>query len=56
LGGRLGPAIAKDKVGEAISDILTVYRDQRDGEERLLDTYRRIGIEPFKERVYAEAN
>ncbi|GAA6136752.1 nitrite/sulfite reductase [Arenicella sp. 4NH20-0111] len=56
LGTRLGPAIAKEKVGDAVSDILHVYRDQREGEERLLDTFRRIGVEPFKERVYAEIN
>lgn len=55
LGARLGPAIAKDKVGDAVSDILEVYRDQRSGEERLLDTFRRIGVEPFKEKVYAES-
>ncbi len=55
LGSRLGPAIAKDKVGDAVSDILHVYREQRDNDERLLDTFRRIGVEPFKERVYAEA-
>ncbi len=54
LGTRLGPAIAKDKVSDAIGDILDVYRDQRSSDERLLDTFRRIGIEPFKERVYAE--
>ena len=56
LGARLGPAIAKDKVGDAVSDILHVYREQREGEERLLDTFRRVGVDPFKERVYAEAN
>lgn len=55
LGTRMGPAIAKDKVGDAIRDILEVYREERQDEERLLDTFRRIGIEPFKERVYAEA-
>jgi len=54
LGERLGPAIAKDKVADAVSDILTVYRNQRHDDERLLDTFRRIGVEPFKERVYAE--
>ncbi len=54
LGTRLGPAIAKDNVSDAIGDILDVYRDQRSDDERLLDTFRRIGIEPFKERVYAE--
>lgn len=54
LGTRMGPAIAKDDVGKAVRDILQVYREQRTGEERLLDTFRRVGIEPFKERVYAE--
>lgn len=54
LGERLGPAIAKDKVGDAVSDILEVYRHQRSDDERLLDTFRRIGVEPFKEKVYAE--
>ena len=54
LGDRLGPGIAKHKVGEAIENILRVYVEQRTEEERFLDTYRRIGIEPFKERVYAE--
>ncbi|MEM7358391.1 MAG: nitrite/sulfite reductase [Pseudomonadota bacterium] len=54
LGTHLGPAIAKDKVSDAISDILEVYREQRDDSERLVDTFRRVGIEPFKERVYQE--
>jgi sulfite reductase (NADPH) hemoprotein beta-component len=54
LGTRLGPAVAKDKVSEAIGDILEVYRENRSGEERLLDTFRRVGVDPFKERVYAE--
>jgi len=50
----LGKAIAKDKVSDAISDILNVYREQRTDDERLLDTFRRVGIDPFKEKVYAE--
>ena len=54
LGTRLGPAIAKDKVGDAVVDILTVYRQQRQSDERLLDTFRRVGVEPFKDQVYAE--
>ncbi|MBT8115913.1 MAG: nitrite/sulfite reductase [Arenicella sp.] len=54
LGTHLGPAIAKHKVSDAISDILHVYREQRDENERMLDTFRRIGIEPFKQRVYRE--
>ena len=33
---------------------MDVYREQRNESERFLETYRRIGIEPFKDRVYAE--
>ncbi|MDX1498192.1 MAG: nitrite/sulfite reductase, partial [Salinisphaeraceae bacterium] len=53
LGDRLGPAFDKDHVVDAVEDILKVYLEHREGEERLVDTYRRIGMEPFKERVYA---
>lgn len=52
LGDRLGPAIAKDKVADAISDIMQVYVEHRADSERLIDTYRRIGVDPFKQRVY----
>jgi sulfite reductase (NADPH) hemoprotein beta-component len=56
LGTHLGKAIAKENVADAVADILEVYKQHRDDDERLLDTFRRIGIEPFKEKVYAEAN
>jgi sulfite reductase (NADPH) hemoprotein beta-component len=52
LGDRLGPAIAKEKVADTIQLILQEYVEQREGEEEFLETYRRIGIEPFKQRVY----
>jgi len=53
LGTHLGKAIAKEDVSDAIADILDVYREQRSDEERLVDTFNRIGISPFKERVYS---
>ena len=52
LGDRLGPAIEKERVADVIGDILDVYLEQREGEEVFLETYRRIGVEPFKDRVY----
>ncbi len=55
LGDRLGPAIAKQDVADAIDRILQVYLEEREGEERFLDTCLRIGVEPFKSRVYADA-
>lgn len=53
LGERLGPAIDKHGVADAIANLLDVYVEQRREDERFIDTYRRIGIEPFKSRVYA---
>ena len=39
---------------DVIEKIINVYVDQRTEDERFIDTYRRIGIDPFKERVYAK--
>ena len=33
--------------------MVDLYLKKREGKERFLDTYRRIGIEPFKEVLYA---
>ena len=55
LGDRLGPGNAKDKVADVIEKILKVYVEERIEDERFLDTYRRIGMEPFKDRVYEDS-
>ncbi len=52
LGDRLGPAFAKAEVANVIESLIQVYINNRDEDERFLDTYRRIGMEPFKEKVY----
>lgn len=53
LGQILGPSFAQEEMPEVISKIIQVYLDRRTEEERFIDTFRRIGIDPFKERVYA---
>jgi sulfite reductase (NADPH) hemoprotein beta-component len=53
LGSVIGPSVAKAQVAETIANLLNVYVEERDPEERFLDTVRRIGVKPFKERVYA---
>jgi sulfite reductase (NADPH) hemoprotein beta-component len=53
IGERLGPAVAKDEVTKAITTILDVYITQRLEEESFLDMVNRVGVTPFKERVYA---
>jgi sulfite reductase (NADPH) hemoprotein beta-component len=54
IGERLGPAVARDEVTKAITTILEVYVNQRQEEEAFLDMVKRVGITPFKERVYAD--
>jgi sulfite reductase (NADPH) hemoprotein beta-component len=52
LGDRLGKAIAKEGVVDAIDDIIEVYKQNRKQNEAFANTLQRIGIKPFKERVY----
>jgi len=52
LGTILGPAVEADRVVEAVDSLVATYLEARTDGERFVDTYRRIGAEPFKERVY----
>jgi sulfite reductase (NADPH) hemoprotein beta-component len=52
----LGPALPPGKVVEAVEAIVDTYLRDRKADERFLDTLRRLGPEPFKEAVYAEAH
>ena len=49
----IGPSVAKAEVPETLARLLEVYVEQRHPDERFLDTVRRLGVKPFKERVYA---
>jgi sulfite reductase (NADPH) hemoprotein beta-component len=53
LGTVIGPSVAKANVPETLARLLEVYVELREPEERFLDTVRRLGIKPFKQRVYA---
>ncbi|MDB5449464.1 MAG: cysI [Phenylobacterium sp.] len=56
VGQALGPALPYDRVADAVDTLVEVYlRERKDG-ERFLDTFRRTGVAPFKEAVYADAN
>jgi sulfite reductase (NADPH) hemoprotein beta-component len=39
---------------DVVESLIHTYVEQRHADERFIDTVRRIGIEPFKSRVYAE--
>jgi sulfite reductase (NADPH) hemoprotein beta-component len=54
LGALIGPAVPYDDVADVVEDMAETYlalRESRD--EPFIDTVKRVGIEPFKERVYA---
>ncbi|BCX87878.1 sulfite reductase (NADPH) hemoprotein beta-component [Methylomarinovum tepidoasis] len=53
LGERLGPAVAKDQVADTVETLIKTYVDLRLEDEPFLATVRRVGVTPFKERVYA---
>ncbi|MBB3981441.1 sulfite reductase (NADPH) hemoprotein beta-component [Sphingobium fontiphilum] len=52
LGQITGPGFSEDGVVEAIEKVTDIYLEQRQDGERFLDTYRRIGMKPFKEAIY----
>jgi sulfite reductase (NADPH) hemoprotein beta-component len=56
LGDVLGPSFGADDMPAVIQKIVDVYVANRNDEELFIDTYRRIGAAPFKEKVYAKAN
>ena len=47
-----GPGFDEDGVVGAVETVTDVYLAQREEGERFLDTYRRIGMAPFKEALY----
>ncbi|HZF27961.1 MAG TPA: nitrite/sulfite reductase [Gammaproteobacteria bacterium] len=52
LGDRLGPGLPQAEVPGAIRKIVDTYLEHSEPGERFIDTYRRVGIEPFKASVY----
>ena len=53
IGEILGPAFGEHEIVDAVEGVVDVYLERREDNERFLDTVRRVGIEPFKERAYA---
>jgi sulfite reductase (NADPH) hemoprotein beta-component len=53
IGNRLGPAVAKNRITSTVTDILDVYVQLRQEDETFLQAVNRLGLEPFKVRVYA---
>jgi sulfite reductase (NADPH) hemoprotein beta-component len=52
IGKIIGPGFDEDGVVDAVEKATDVYKALRTEGERFLDTYRRVGLEPFKEAIY----
>ena len=55
IGGRAGPGVSADEIVPAIDRLVTAYLELRtDRSEAFLQTYRRVGLAPFKTALYPE--
>jgi sulfite reductase (NADPH) hemoprotein beta-component len=52
IGKIIGPGFDENGVVDAVEKATEVYKSLREGDERFIDTYRRVGLEPFKEAIY----
>ena len=52
LGQITGPGFSEDGIVDAIEKATEVYLVKRESGERFVDTYRRVGMAPFKEAIY----
>ena len=52
LGKITGPGFDEEGIVDAVERVTGKYLALREGDERFLDTYRRVGMEPFKEAIY----
>jgi sulfite reductase (NADPH) hemoprotein beta-component len=54
IGRIIGRSVARHEVADVVSRLIDVYLERRDDPaERFIDVVDRLGVEPFKERVYA---
>ena len=52
LGRITGPGFDEDGIVDAVEKVTNVYLGARHDGERFIDTYRRLGLDPFKEAIY----
>jgi sulfite reductase (NADPH) hemoprotein beta-component len=56
LGKVIGPSFARADMADVVEKLINTYIEYRHEDERFVDTVHRIGIEPFKQRVYGSAH
>ena len=56
IGDILGPSFPAEDIPDVLEEILNTYLDLRLEHESFLETYKRVSIQPFKDRAYADIN
>jgi sulfite reductase (NADPH) hemoprotein beta-component len=56
LGQIVGPSFARDQVTDVMATLLGVFVEKRLEGESFLSCFQRVGMDPFKEQVYAKAD
>ncbi|MBE9608595.1 nitrite/sulfite reductase [Chitinilyticum piscinae] len=52
IGKVIGPSFAQEEMADVMSKIIQVFVENREADERFIDTFDRIGADPFKNKVY----
>ena len=55
IGKVIGPSFYADEIPDVITNVINTYVGERNGDEPFIETYRRIGVTPFKEAAYKNA-
>ncbi|MHC8509362.1 MAG: nitrite/sulfite reductase [Rhodospirillales bacterium] len=55
IGTIVGPAFSEDRIVEAVETVVDTYTGLREADETFMQTWRRVGLAPFKEALYDNA-
>jgi sulfite reductase (NADPH) hemoprotein beta-component len=52
IGKVIGPSFCANEIPDVMTSLINAYVEQRTGDESFIETYRRLGVTPFKEAAY----
>jgi sulfite reductase (NADPH) hemoprotein beta-component len=55
IGKVIGPSFYANEIPDVMTSLINTYVEQRTADEPFIDTYRRLGMTPFKEAAYKNA-
>ncbi len=56
IGKVIGPSFYADAIPDVMTNVINTYVAQRNEDESFIETYRRLGVAPFKEAAYKDKN